>query len=1397
MKKLLILLCLFPLFADAQNFGNGDSIYLRQYGNGSNYAQIYVRSGYNRSFNNNACIIFLAGAGERGTGATDSGRIDNAAIPRYLKSQSYRLAPNMICISPQITTGQSQYLPTITQLAVNMAINTYGVNPNKILFAGHSLGASGIPLLAWYNPDLIAAALPVAGAMITVNPYVFNPAAMAEIPWLFVGDNDDNTQNLSNSVKALDSLWAINSSVTYLPESDFIFGGSHGNAADRVFGPANFPRYLNWLLLHDKRFDSTVLHYCDSVTRGFDDAFYRKALRLANKLSASSFKTAQLLKLSTAYAAQYGAGKEYNANLQSTAATVAAGYNGISNNTTGASINNLIATDGSPSSIGFQVVSNGQTVKRAYTTDLTGYFGMPNNVLNDGFQMNQNPGRYRFTNLDNASLYDVQVFWHKRERSSSLNFTANVVVQGRTAQSTGWQYYNTSRYVWEKNIAPVSGAIDISVTGVATNSEVVVSNIRLIKHVPTGGGNLPPTVDAGLDQTITLPTSSVTLNGTSSDADGTIVLRAWTRSSGPGSVTILSPGTNTTVVNGLTEGNHVFQLEITDDDGATSVDNVLVTVNPAANQPPTAYAGIDKSITLPTDSVSVTGTASDADGTFIRAWSQINGPATVTFSLPSGATTVIRNLVTAGAYTIRLTVTDNKGAVAFDDMVVTVSGGAALQISAGADLRVFMDQGGNQAPVKLTGQIVSGTPTSWSWSVWKGPSLTITGGTTQTPTFSGFPMVDTVYGIRVSATNGVNTSVDSMTIKVFDAHTKWAIPCNPNTVKNVFMQGVTAGNEIYIPYAKRDNRWPNIQGGDTVFILPNPNNGGVISRMEIGGINAPKECPIHILPYNAVVKIGQPSNTTAAINFGNRDSAVTGGIDFDGTWMYASRGIAYGWEVIRNGGFGFGAPLVFNSSFKGMYIFNTKTGTSLKSISDSTKPYFIFDNFRNKNIELAYNYIDSTATEGAYIGTTDPAGLGQGNDGPPVRGDSLYVHHSVYMNCGWDGLQASAFGYTRYQHNLIANTGLLGVASQNASAFTGGFTTQFADSNYHVNSYGGPQILGEGVSYFINNVVDGARLMYVRQAQVTGYPQDTMQNFIQRNVWRGHIGTEPWIKIQFGTSAERFKGGSVKWNIFEDTRPINQVVTTQYGDTVTGNVINAAVNLDTSALAQSLPAVKLYDLIRNVPGRHSFFDLTPPEPNQPPVMNAGAAQEITAPASSVTLTGSGSDIDGTLAAYAWVKLSGGAATITSPSSATTTVTGLVPGSYVFQLTGTDNDGATATATVSVLVKPNTPPTADAGGIVLITIPPATIDLAVSGSDDGSIVSYLWSFISGPNTPVITGGTTPTPTISNLVAGTYTIRLTVTDNGGLTAFSNATIIVTPAYVPLQKVRLRGRFIITTP
>lgn len=93
--------------------------------------------------------------------------------------------------------------------------------------------------------------------------------------------------------------------------------------------------------------------------------------------------------------------------------------------------------------------------------------------------------------------------------------------------------------------------------------------------------------------------------------------------------------------------------------------------------------------------------------------------------------------------------------------------------------------------------------------------------------------------------------------------------------------------------------------------------------------------------------------------------------------------------------------------------------------------------------------------------------------------------------------------------------------------------------------------------------------------------------------------------------------------------------------------------------------------------------------NKPPVANAGADKSITLPTNTVTIGAAATD-DRSIASYQWTRISGGAGTIASPTTATTVINGLVAGVHVFQQRATDSDGAIATdqVTVTVLAAPD-------------------------------------------------------------------------------------------------------------
>lgn len=188
---------------------------------------------------------------------------------------------------------------------------------------------------------------------------------------------------------------------------------------------------------------------------------------------------------------------------------------------------------------------------------------------------------------------------------------------------------------------------------------------------------------------------------------------------------------------------------------------------------------------------------------------------------------------------------------------------------------------------------------------------------------------------------------------------------------------------------------------------------------------------------------------------------------------------------------------------------------------------------------------------------------------------------------------------------------------------------------------------------------------------------------------------------------------------------------------------------------------------------------------EPPIANAGNSQTIQLPVlvNPVTLNGSGTTTNGSIVSYSWSPVSGpNVPTITSPSSPSSTITGLIAGTYVIKFSVVDNVGLTGIDTVSLVVIPAEAPIANAGNSQIVQLPVNLDQVTITGTGttkNGSIVGYAWSTVSGPNTPTITSPTTASSKINGLIAGTYVIKLTVTDNIGLSGIDTLSLVVNAA------------------
>ena len=329
--------------------------------------------------------------------------------------------------------------------------------------------------------------------------------------------------------------------------------------------------------------------------------------------------------------------------------------------------------------------------------------------------------------------------------------------------------------------------------------------------VSPAAANLPPVASAGTNQSVASG-AAVTLNGSGSDADGTVVGYAWTQRVGP-TVSLSGASSATAAFSApavTTRTVLTFRLTVTDDDGAIGADETTVTVSPpASNLSPVANAGLDQSVAA-SATVTLNGSGNDPDGNVAGyAWTQTAGP-TVSLSGASSATATFTApaVTTRTALTFRLTVTDDDGATGTDEATVTVSPQATNRpptANAGLDQSVAA---GAAVTLSGSGSDPDGNVAGYAWTQTAGTTLpetdpvlvSLSGASSATATFTA-PAVTTrttlTFRLTVTDDDGA-TGSDEATVTVSPAvdNTPVSIPDAALRTKLLAALGKSAGDAI-------------------------------------------------------------------------------------------------------------------------------------------------------------------------------------------------------------------------------------------------------------------------------------------------------------------------------------------------------------------------------------------------------------------------------------------------------------------------------------------------------------------------------------------------------------------------------------------------------------------------
>lgn len=994
-------------------------------------------------------------------------------------------------------------------------------------------------------------------------------------------------------------------------------------------------------------------------------------------------------------------------------------------------------------------------------------------------------------------------------------------------------------YAWTKVSGPTAGMANANTANLALSAllqgtyefQLTVTDDKgatgsdLVKVIVNPAAtNSPPTVTAPADRIITLPTNTTVITGTATDADGTITTLLWEKRSGP-TVTLANANTLTLTASDLLQGTYVFRLTATDNSGASAFDEIKVDVLPAANQSPTANAGADKVITLPTNTINLTGSGNDPDGSIASyLWSYVSGPAAPTITNGNKATVTLSNLA-AGVYIIGLTVTDNSGATGYDEVKVTVNNAPANQAptaNAGADKIITLPT--NSIVLNGSGTDPDGTIISYLWTKKSGPIATLTNENTKDLSLTDLVAGSYVFTLRVTDDDNAFDD-DDVSVNVLPAAVNLSPVANAGGNKyltlptnSVTLNGVGADTDgTIVSYAWTQELGPattmsgettpnldlsNLVQGEYLFKFTVTDDKGastsdfasvIVSSGNLPPIVDAGQDQTLILPANSTIINGTASDPDGSIS----------------TYLWAK---VSGPNVTTGGDNS--ATLTLTNLLEGTYVFSlTVTDddgdfsvdeVTITVLPASTNQIPVVNAGNDQIIFLPTNSTiiagsatdpDGTITSYLWTKTSGPAVTLINEDTPTLTVTGFTEGVYVFRLTATDNGGAPVFDEMKVTVNSVAanqppivNAGPNQIVQLPTSTAT--LSGSAVDNDGSIASYQWTKISGptctlqnattanltvtallEGTYVFRLTATDNGGATGFAEARIIVFPSTVNQAPI------ADAGQNQTLILPINST-------SLVGAAFDPDGTIITYAWTKVSGPASSSIVNPSSQVTAlNSLVQGTYVFRLTVTDNSGTSGSDEVTITVNDgvTNNAPVADAGGNQTITLPTNSIILFGSGSDSDGSITSYSWTKVSGGGASLANNTTPTLTVTNLTAGVYKFRLRVTDNSGATNDDVATVLVNDiaaNQPPVANAGEDKVITLPNNSTTINGNGSDnDGTITSYLWEKIVG-GTATLTNATTKNLLVSNLAEGLYVFRLTVTDNSGYTDFDEMNLRVLP-------------------
>lgn len=857
--------------------------------------------------------------------------------------------------------------------------------------------------------------------------------------------------------------------------------------------------------------------------------------------------------------------------------------------------------------------------------------------------------------------------------------------------------------------------------------------------------NQPPAVEAGPDQEIELP-NSATLNGSVSDdalPRGSTLTVNWSIVSGPGNVTFADANAATTTATFSAPGSYILKLTANDTE-FTVEDQLTITVYPE-NQPPTANAGEDQTIRLPNVAL-LHGVVTD-DGfphgsTLVSTWTQVSGPAAVTFADPASAVTSA-TFTTAGTYVLRLTANDSRF-TANDDVTITVlPANEAPVANAGIDRTAAWPGGGFDLQGTVTDDgLPNGSTLAATWSIVTAPGQ-VTFADSHSPATSVTFGAPGTYTLRLTATDSEFSTSDDVTISLSQFNQAPIVNAGPDQLITLPACASLSGSatDDGLPTGSTlSYRWIKVSGPGTVAFAD------ASSAVTSGCFSA---SGVYVLRLTASDSgLAGHDNITVIVNTAPR-------ITSQPVLTYQPPSTAP-------------SAIVLNATVRDFRdthpdfekgISGLVTGLVQNQLGPNSKPIFVGPNGRGA--------ISSTASFNQWY-----------NDDPTVNSKTIVpvVLGETAPGSGIYSFQSNAFFPIDGQ--LFGNQGRV-----HNYHFTLELHTSFTYHGGEVFQFTGD----DDIWVFISNrlVVDlggvhGAASGSVNLDTLGLTPGSTYAFdffFAERHTTDSNfrlttsIGLAPDSQYTYQVQAVDADNEQLVYSLL--TAP-------------QGMQINSATGLIT--WNPGISQVGAHSVVVKVTDPRGAFDtqsftLTVVDPrNKAPLVNAGPDQTITLPATA-NLQGSVSDDGlpaGATPVASWSVVSGpGTVVFSDPNSPVTTASFSKGGTYVLRLTANDSALLSSDDVTVTVIQLNAAPTVNAGDDQTVTLPDAA-NLNGSFVDDGlptSVVTTTWSVVSGPATVTFGNANQPVTTATFTVPGTYVLRLTANDSQ-LSGSDDVTVTVNP-------------------